>query len=258
VVGDDTVEPDETFDVQISSPVHATLGNATAVVTITGNDPIPPGSAVLNVSGASVREGALGTTRSLTFTIVRSGETTTAVDVDYATANGSATDPSDYLAASGNVAFGANETSKTVEVTIVGDRRLERKETFFLNLLDPSLGAAIESGQAAGHIVNDDTRTSLVVTKGARRILARGRLSPARPGNHMVVRLFRKRDGVWVRLQTRRPGLRGRTDLNGDGFTDSAYRTRFRRPRPGRCRVIAQLVEGTTFGSSKAIRVFRC
>ena len=215
-------------------------------------------SAVLNVSGASVREGALGTTRVLTFTIVRSGETTTAVDVDFATTNGSATDPSDYLAASGTVAFGANETSATVDVTIVGDRRLERKETFFLSLLDPSVGAAIESGQAAGHIVNDDTRTTLVVTKGARRILARGRLSPARPGNHMVVRLFRKRNGVWVRLQTRRPALRGRTDLNGDGFTDSAYRTRFQRPRPGACRVIAQFVGGTTFGSSKAIRAFRC
>jgi hypothetical protein len=52
--------------------------------------------------------------------------------------------------------------------------------------------------------------------------------------------------------------LRGRTDLNGDGFTDSAYRTRFGRPRPGTCRVIAQFVGGTTFASSKAIRVFRC
>lgn len=258
VVGDDDVELDETFDVQISSPVHAILGNASAVVTITGNDPIPPGSAVLNVSGASVREGALGTTRVLTFTIVRSGETATAVDVDFATTNGSATDPSDYLATSGNVAFGPNETSETIDVTIVGDRRLERKETFFVNLLEPSVGAAIESGQASGHIVNDDTRTSLVVTKGAHRVLARGRLSPARPGNHMVVRLFRKRNGVWVRLQTRRPALRGRTDLNGDGFTDSAYRTRFRRPRPGACRVIAQFVGGPTFGPSKAIRLFRC
>jgi large repetitive protein len=258
VVGDDDVEMDETFDVQISSPVHATLGNATAVVTITGNDPIPPGSAILNVTGASVREGALGTTRVLTFTIVRSGETTTAVNVDFATTNGSATDPSDYLAASGTVAFGANETSETVDVTIVGDRRLERNETFFLSLLDPSAGAEIDSGQAAGRIVNDDTRTSLVVTKGAHRILARGRLSPARPGNKMVVRLFRKRNGVWVRLQSRRPVLRGRTDLNGDGFTDSAYRTRFGRPRPGTCRVIAQFVGGTTFASSKAVRVFRC
>ena len=258
VVGDDTVELDETFGVQISSPVHATLGNATAVVTITNNDPIPPGSAILSVTGASVREGALGTTRVLTFTIARSGETTTAVDVDFATTNGTGTDPSDYLAASGTVAFGANETTKTVDVTVVGDRRLEHNETFFLSLLDPSFGAAIEHGQATGHIVNDDTRTRLFITKGAKRIFARGRVSPARPGKHVVVKLFRRNNGVWVRLRTHRPVLSGTTDVNGDGFTDSRYHTRFGRPRPGTCKVVATFVGGTSFASSKASRLFRC
>ena len=57
VTGDDALELDETFAVQISAPVNATLGNATTSVTITNNDPIPPGSAILNVTGASVREG---------------------------------------------------------------------------------------------------------------------------------------------------------------------------------------------------------
>jgi hypothetical protein len=258
VVGDDAVELDETFDVQISSPLHATLGNATAVVTIATNDPIPPGSAILSVAGASVREGARGTTRILSFTIVRSGETTTAVDVDFATSNGSAADPSDYLAASGNVAFGANETTKSVDVTVVGDRGLEHQETFFLNLLSPSVGAAIEHGQATGRIVNDDTRTTLLITKGPRRVFARGRVSPARPGKRVVVRLFRRTNGVWVRLRTRRPVLVGTTDVNGDGFTDSKYRTRFGRPRPGSCKVVATFVGGTSFASSKAVRLFRC
>lgn len=258
VVGDDAIEADETFDVQISSPLHATLGNATTVVTITNNDPVPSGSAVLSVSGASVREGKLGTTRLLSFTIVRSGETTTAVDVDFATTNGSASAPTDYLAATGNVTFGANETTKTIDVTVNGDRRLEHNETFFLSLLDPSVGAAILNGQATGRIVNDDTRTTLFITKGADRILARGRLSPARPGKHMVVRLFRRQNGVWVRLRTKRPLLRGTTDVNGDGFTDSRYRTRFGRPRPGTCKVIATFVGGATFASSKAVRQFRC
>jgi hypothetical protein len=258
VVGDDAVEADETFDVQISSPLHATLGNATSVVTITDNDPIPPGSAILNVSGASVREGTLGTTRVLTFTIIRSGETTSAVDVDFATTNGSATDPSDYFSASGNVAFGSNETTKTIDVTVVGDRRLEHNEVFFLSLVDPSVGAAIESGQATGRIVNDDTRTRLFITKGAHRIVARGRVSPARPGKRVEVRLFRKRNGVWVRLFTHRPVLRGTTDVNGDAFTDSRYRTLFGRPRPGSCKVIARFVGGAAFASSSAVRQFRC
>ena len=233
VEGDDANELDETFDVELSAPVHASLGNATTAVTITNNDPFLPGSAILSVSGASVREGASGTTALLTFTIVRSGETTTAVDVDFVTTNGTASDPKDYLSATGNVAFGANETSKTVDVTVIGDRSLEHKESFFLGLVNPSVGAAIDTGQATGHIINDDTRTRLSITRGAERITAHGRLSPARPGRHMVVRLFRKRNGVWIRLRTSRPVLRGRTDLNGDGFTDSVYRIRFLRPSTG-------------------------
>ena len=51
VIGDVATEGDETFDVVLSSPVNATLGNATDVVTIVDNDPIPPGSAVLDVTG---------------------------------------------------------------------------------------------------------------------------------------------------------------------------------------------------------------
>jgi hypothetical protein len=258
VVGDDANELDETFDVQLSAPVHASLGNATTAVTITNNDPFLPGSAILSVSGASVREGKVGTTKLLTFTIVRSGETTTAVDADFVTTNGSASGPKDYLAATGNVAFAANETSKTVDVTVNGDRSLEHKETFFLGLVNPSVGAAIDTGQATGHIINDDTRTRLSIARGALRISAHGRLSPARPGRHMVVKLFRKRNGVWIRIRTSRPVLRGRTDLNGDGFTDSAYRTRFLRPARGACKVIASFPGGGTFAPSKAIKLFRC
>jgi hypothetical protein len=73
-----------------------------------------------------------------------------------------------------------------------------------------------------------------------------------------VVRLFRKRNGVWIRLSIHRPVMSGRTDVNGDGFADSRYRTRFGRPRPGSCRVIARFAGGATFESSKAIRLFRC
>ena len=193
----------------------------------------------------------------LTFTIVRSGKTTTAVDVDVATTNGSAIAPTDYLSVSATWRS-ANETTKTVDVTVVGDRRLERKETFFLSLLDPSIGAAIEHGQATGHIVNHDTRTKLFVTKSANRIVARGRVSPARPGKRVVVRLFRMRNGVWVRLSTHRPRLTGTSDVNGDGYTDSRYVTRFGRPRPGSCRVVATFVGGKTFASSTATKRFRC
>jgi hypothetical protein len=92
VLGDDANESDETFDLDLSNPTNASLGAHPTVVTIQDNDPIPPGSAILNVTGATIREGNTGT-RLLTFTVTRSGETTTAVDVDYLTTNGTAVAP---------------------------------------------------------------------------------------------------------------------------------------------------------------------
>lgn len=258
VLGDDAAEVDETFDVDISGPVHATLGNATGLVTVIDNDPIPPLSAVLSVSGASVREGKAGTTTVLTFTVSRSGELTTAVNVDVATSNGTATAAEDYVAATTNVAFGVGETTKTVDVTVYGDRRLEHAETLFLTLLNPSAGGAISTGQATGTITNDDSWTTLTVAKRSGRIVTTGRLSPARPGQRVTARLFRKRAGAWVPVKTKRPLLRGSADLNGDGFVDSTYRTRFIRPRPGACKVVARFLGTADLAPSKAVRRFRC
>jgi len=74
----------------------------------------------------------------------------------------------------------------------------------------------------------------------------------------MVVKLFRKKHGVWARLATKRAILSGHADLNGDGYTDSTYATKFRRPKRGRCQVIARFPGDSRFGSSSAVRLFKC
>ena len=259
VVGDVASEGDETFDVVLTSPVNASLGSDTDVVTIVDNDPIPPGSAVLTVTGVSKREGGSGTT-TMTFSVTRSGETTTAVDVDFAVSDGTASAPTDYTAATGNLAFAAGQTEGTIDVTVHGDGTLEHNETLFLSLLNPSAGAAISTGQATGTIVNDDTRTTAVVKVRAakHRVAVRGRVSPARAGKHVVVRLFRKRSGAWVRVGSKRAALAGKTDSNGDGFTDSRYASSFPRARSGRCKVVARYPGDKRFAPSSATKLFRC
>jgi hypothetical protein len=259
VVGDVASEGDETFDVVLSSPVNASLGSATDVVTIVDNDPIPPGSAVLTVTGASKREGGAGTT-TLTFSVARSGETTTAVDVDFAVSDGTAGAPTDYTPITGNLAFVADQVVGTIDVTVHGDGTLEHNETLFLSLLNPSAGAAISTGQAKGTIVNDDTRTSAVVKVRAakQRVAVRGRVSPARSGKHVVVRLFRKRSGAWVRVGLKRAALSGKTDVNGDGFADSRYASSLRRARSGRCRIVVRYPGDRRFSSSSTTKLFRC
>ena len=257
VQGDDAVEGDETFHVDLANPVNATLGAHPSTITIQDNDPIPPGAAVLNVAGATVREGS-GGTRTLTFTVTRTGETTTAVDVGYQTSSGTANAPSDYVTASGNLFFAASVTTATVQVQIQTDRRLEHRERFFLSLINPSAGAAIEHGQAMGLIRDDDTWTRFITSKANGRIRVSGRLSPAHPGKLMVVTLTRMRNGVWVRLGVRRPVLIGRSDPSGDGFTDSRFSTQFPRPNAGRCRIVAKFRGDSDHGPSQATKIFRC
>jgi hypothetical protein len=257
VTGDETAEGDETFDLDLSNPTNATLGTHPTVVTIQDNDPIPPGTAVLSVSGVTVKEGNSGT-KDLAFTVTRSGETTTAVDVDWQTANGTAVAPADYVSASGNVSFAADVTTATVHVLVVGDKKLEKREQLFLSLINPSAGAAVDDGQAVGQIRNDDTWTRFSTSKTNARILVSGKLSPAHPGKVMAVILYRKVNGVWVRRATKRPELFGKADRNGDGFSDSRFSTSFARPRPGTCRIVSKFRGDADHGPSVASKVIRC
>jgi hypothetical protein len=257
ILGDDATEGDETFDLDLANPVNATLGAHPTTVTIQDNDPIPPGSAVLNVSGGTIREGNTGT-RTLVFTVTRSGETTTPVNVDFQTANGTALAPRDYVSTSGNLSFAASVTTATVAVEIKGDRRIEHRERLFVSLINPSVGAAVEHGQARGFIRDDDTRTRFTLSKVSGRIRVRGQLTPAHPGKVMLVTISRRKNGAWVRLRARRASLVGRTDLNGDGFRDSRFSTRFLRPNAGRCRIVARFRGDADHGPSQFTKVFSC
>jgi hypothetical protein len=85
-----------------------------------------------------------------------------------------------------------------------------------------------------------------------------GRVTPARPGKHAVVRLFRLRNGNWIRISTKRSVLRGSTDTNADGFTDSRYRSSFARAKHGRCKIVAAYPGDKRFSGSKAVKRFTC
>src|SRR5262249_10473871 len=111
-VADDTTDkPDETFDVNLSSPTNATFGSATGVGTILDNDaPVQ-----ISVADLTVTEGDSGSS-SATFTVTLSAASGWTVTVNYATANGSALAGSDYTATSGTLTFSPGQTSKTVSV----------------------------------------------------------------------------------------------------------------------------------------------
>jgi hypothetical protein len=127
------------------------MGNQTTYQYIQDDDRIP----AISISDASVYEGNSGT-KQMTFTVTLSQPSTKKVRVNYATANGTAkTSDSDYLAKSGTITFNPGQTSKTITISIKGDRKKESDERFFVNLSGAS-GAPIEDGQGEGWIFNDD------------------------------------------------------------------------------------------------------
>jgi serine/threonine-protein kinase len=114
------------------------------------------GTPAISIADASTSEGNSGT-KQLNFTVSLSQASTSAVSFDIATANGSATAGSDYVAAS-QVArsIPAGSTSASFAVTINGDTAAEGNETFVVNLSNVG-GATVADGQAMGTISNDDS-----------------------------------------------------------------------------------------------------
>jgi len=161
VAGDTVAEPNEGFTVTLSSPSGATLGTpAMASGTITDDDstPPPPGTITISVAGATVTEGNSGTTQA-TLTLTLSSAASSAVTVQYATTNGTATTAdNDYTSADGTVTFTAGETQKTITITVNGDTKVELDEIFTVNFSNP-VGATLANPSATVTITNDDAST---------------------------------------------------------------------------------------------------
>jgi CSLREA domain-containing protein len=152
VVGDTTVEPNETFSVTLSSPSNATIATGTGTGTILNDDAAATPS--LSINNVSQSEGNSGVT-PFTFTVTLSAASASTVTVNFATADGSATAPGDYAATSGTLTFAPGVTTQTVTVNVNGDTTVEPSETFVVNLTG-AVNATIATGTGVGTILNDD------------------------------------------------------------------------------------------------------
>ena len=108
----------------------------------------------LSINDVALTEGHSGT-KNATFTVTLAAAVTSAVSVNYATTNGTATAGSDYTAASGVLTFAAGETSKTLAVSLTGDTVIENDETFTVTL-SGATGVTISDAQGVGTLTNDD------------------------------------------------------------------------------------------------------
>lgn len=150
--GDVVPEGNETFSVQLSAPDNATLSDGLGQCTISNDDALP----TISINDVSLLEGDVGT-KSFTFTVTLSKPNGSQVSVDFVTADGSALNPSDYVADSGSVLFAPGQTLATVSIVVVGEKAAEAhsNETFYVNLTNP-IGATVADGEGLGTILSDD------------------------------------------------------------------------------------------------------
>ncbi len=143
VTNDGLLESSETVSLELSSPsAGATIGSpSTATLTIQDND----AALAFSAGSYSVKESG----GSALITVNRTGYSSSAVSVHFATANGTASAGADYTTVSEAVSFAVGEMSKTVTVPIANDKLLEGNETVKLQLSGPSTGALLGSPSSA-------------------------------------------------------------------------------------------------------------
>src|SRR5262249_20158388 len=143
VNGDTVFENNETFFLNLSGAVNATLGTAQGTGTVINDDASPS----FNITDYGAYEGNSGTT-AFTFTVSLSAASGATASVNYGTVDGSATVAAgDYQAASGTLTFSPGQTSKTITVLVNGDAVQESNETFSVNLTG-AVNASIARTQA--------------------------------------------------------------------------------------------------------------
>jgi subtilisin family serine protease len=108
-------------------------------------------------AAATVPEGA----GHVTITVTRAGpDTTHPATAFYRTANGTASDRSDYTAAAGTLSFAANETSKSFDVLLTDDRYDEADEAFTVTLGGPARARLGTPSVFNVNVTDDDAATA--------------------------------------------------------------------------------------------------
>jgi len=155
VAGETAPEPDETFNVLLSSPSGATIADDTGLGTIQNDD----ASGVLQflVTTDNVAENVGG--GNITITVTRTGGSDGAVSVPVSVAGGGTATGGgiDYTFAGTTVNFADGDAvDKTFNIPITNDNVFEGNETFTLQFGAPSGGATIGANSTETVTIVDD------------------------------------------------------------------------------------------------------
>ena len=153
LVDDSIDEVDETFSVELTNPVNATLAVATATATIRDNDDAPG----VSVADATGIEGS-----TATFVVSLDATSIQTINVDYDTSSGTARESDDFAATAGTLTFAPGASRANVSVQLTDDALDEPAETFTM-ALHSAVGAVIDTGTATGTITDNDDEPTVSV-----------------------------------------------------------------------------------------------
>ena len=155
ITNDNTYEGDETVNLALSNPGGGAglVSPATAVLTITEDDPEPPAGS-LQFSAPSYTVAEDGATA--TITVTRVGGDFGTVTVEYASSDGTAVAGADYAAVSGTLTFADGDITETFTIAILDDTEYEGDETVNLTLRFPTGGSLGSPAEAVLTIDEDD------------------------------------------------------------------------------------------------------
>jgi hypothetical protein len=152
ITDDAAFEPNETLFVRFGGATGAVFtGLTNATVTIADNDT----RVALTTNAVAVAENA----GRVSLLVTRSGGLAATAAVTFATAEDTAAAGTDFVAATGTITFGPNETSKVITLTINNDNRQQGNRTFRVLLTDPRQGAQLTGIASATVTILDNDST---------------------------------------------------------------------------------------------------
>ena len=137
----------------VSGGDYEGLAAANVEVTITEDD-----TPALTIADASATEGD----EEITFTVQLNVASSLEVTVDWTTADGTATQGTDYAETTGTLSFDALETEQTITVPLLDDALDEADETFTIALSNPA-NATLDDAEATGTITDNDAAPALTI-----------------------------------------------------------------------------------------------
>jgi len=154
LLGDGTVEPDETFRVRLTAANVAVLGDSVGLGTIANDDGVP----MATVNDVAVIEGNAGSTNA-TFTVTLSAPSAISVRIVALTEDSTAIGGLDFIPVGPDtIVFPPLVTTQPLVVPLLGELLGETDEVFHVRLAS-ALGAVIADSIGRGTILNDDATT---------------------------------------------------------------------------------------------------